>query len=119
MFEILGLTKRNDLLPQANITETFLRELLLLQLFLCYWQLLSSADNLCKQIGPNQARRRAWSGSKLFDTLMVFLKDFFFEKVNLKKNPDEKKHAKLTSIRRVKGLNQVISENVLNIFLIF
>ena len=31
---------------------------------------LTLSDNLCKQIGPR-------TGSKLFDTLMVFLKDFF------------------------------------------
>ena len=38
---------------------------------------------------------RAWSGSKLFDTLMVFPKDFFLKMmVNL--NDDDKKHAKLT-----------------------
>ena len=33
-----------------------------------------SADNICKS-GPTI--RRTWSGSKLFDTLMVFLKEFF------------------------------------------
>ena len=40
------------------------------------------ANNFCKQFGhrsgPNACR--AWSGSKLFDILMVFLKEFF-EKV--------------------------------------
>ena len=42
------------------------------------WQLLS-ADNLCKQFGPRsgQTKRQASSGSKLFDTLMVFLEDCF------------------------------------------
>ena len=37
-------------------------------------------------LDPDQAWKkcRAWSGSKLFDTLMVFLTDFF-EKVNFKK----------------------------------
>ena len=35
--------------------------------------LVSSADNLCKQFGP----RSALSGSELFDTMMVFLKEFF------------------------------------------
>ena len=53
---------------------------------------------------------RAWSGSKLFDTLMVmmvFLKDFF-EKVNMvnlkKKNIPQmtKKHAKLPSMQSFK-----------------
>ena len=60
-----------------------------------------SADNLCKQfgLGSGSTKCRAWSGSKLFDTLMVFLKDFF-----LKKNDFEKtlqttkiKHEKLPS----------------------
>ena len=44
---------------------------------------VSSADNLGKQFGPR-------SGSKLFDTLMVFLKEFF-QKLILKKNPAENK----------------------------
>ena len=39
---------------------------------------LSSADNLCKQFGlrsgPTQCR--SWSRSKLFDSLIVFLKEF-------------------------------------------
>ena len=44
----------------------------------CMWQLLSFADNLCKHFGSRSGptKSRAWSGSKLFDTLMVFLKDF-------------------------------------------
>ena len=80
-------------------------------LFPHLWRLLLSADNLCKQFGPRSGltKRRAWSGSKLFDTLMVFLKDFPFEKVNLKKkkkkkkNPPQmtKKHAKLPSMQIV------------------
>ena len=38
----------------------------------------------------------AWSGSKLFDTLMVFLKDFY-KKVNFKKkSPHNKKACKIT-----------------------
>ena len=39
---------------------------------------LSSADNLCKQFGPRSGSMfyQAWSGSKLFDTLMVFWKIF-------------------------------------------
>ena len=44
---------------------------------------LSSTDNLCKQFGPRSGPTEYCSlfGSKLFDTLIVFLKDFF-EKVN-------------------------------------
>ena len=37
-----------------------------------------NADNLCKQFGPR-------SGSKLFDTLVVFLKEFS-KKVDFEKN---------------------------------
>ena len=39
------------------------------------------ADNLCKQLGSRSEPRehRPWSGSKLFDTLLVFL-EWFFEK---------------------------------------
>ena len=57
-------------------------------LFPCCRGLLSSADKLCKQSGPRSGptKRQAWSGSKLFDTLMVFLKDLF-EKVNFQNNP--------------------------------
>ena len=57
----------------------------------------SSADNLDKQFGPRSGptNRRAWSGSKLFDILMVFLKEFF-QKVNFEKNRQTtKKHEKL------------------------
>ena len=55
---------------------------------------VSSADNLGKQLGPRSGptNRRACSGSKLFDILMVFLKEFF-QKVNFKKKSvDDKKH---------------------------
>ena len=45
------------------------------------------ADNLCKQFETR-------SGSKLFDTMVVFMKEFF-EKVDFeKKSEDDKKHAK-------------------------
>ena len=51
--------------------------------------------NLCKQFGSRSGptKCRAWSGSKLFDTLIIFLKDFF-EKIYLKKakNKNNKKH---------------------------
>ena len=57
--------------------------------------LVSSADNFCKQIGPRSGplKRWYWSESKLFDTQMVFLKEFF-EKLILKKIS-----------RRQKGMN--------------
>ena len=35
--------------------------------------LVSSADNFCKQFGPRSDQILSVSGSKLFDTLMVFL----------------------------------------------
>ena len=48
---------------------------------------MSSAENLCKQIGTRSdpTKRLAWSGSNPFDTQMVFLKDFF-EKVDFEIN---------------------------------
>ena len=54
--------------------------------------LVLSAVNLCKQFEPipGTMNRLALSGSKLFDTLMLFLKDFS-EKLILKKSADEKK----------------------------
>ena len=63
--------------------------------------LVSSADSLGKQIGPRsgQTKRLAWSGSNLFDTQMVFLKEFFknvdFDKNN-NKTADDKKAWKIT-----------------------
>ena len=56
-------------------------------LFLTLLSAVSSADNLCKQFGPRSGptKRRARSGSKLSEPLMVFLKEFF-EKVNFEKN---------------------------------
>ena len=46
------------------------------------YQLVSSAYILFKQFGPRTGptRRQAWSRSKLFDTLMVFIIYFFFKK---------------------------------------
>ena len=59
--------------------------------------LVSSADNLCKQFGPRSGltKRRAWSGSNLFDTQMVFLNEFFKNKWFWKNQQTTKKHAKL------------------------
>ena len=64
---------------------------------------MSSADNLCKQFGPRSGwtKHWAWSGFKLFDTLIVFLTDFL-DNVNFeKKQQIAKKPAKLPSIQRV------------------
>ena len=66
--------------------------------------LVSSADNLCKPFGPRSGRTEclARSECKLFDTLIVFLKEFF-QKVDFeKKSADNKKHAKLPSRQSVK-----------------
>ena len=63
---------------------------------LTLYPLVSSADNFYKLFGPKSGptKHQAWSGSKLFDTLMVFLKEFF-EKVDFEKNSaDDKKHEK-------------------------
>ena len=52
---------------------------------------MSSGDNLCKQIGP---------GSKLFDTLIIFLKEFF-ERVDFEKNQQKtKKREKLSQVAK-------------------
>ena len=60
--------------------------------------LVLSADNLCK---------RAWSGSKLFDTQIVFLK-VFFENVNFEKSAVDQNHEKLDNFEP----RNVISNNV-------
>ena len=60
--------------------------------------LVPSAGNFRKQFEPRSGptKCRAWSGSKLFDTLMVFLK------ISFEKNQQTtKKHAKLPSRQRV------------------
>ena len=43
--------------------------------------LMLSADKLCEQIGPRWCSKehRAWSGSNLFDTQMVFLKKLIWK----------------------------------------
>ena len=46
-------------------------------MFPCRCHILPSAENLCKQFGPRSGPTecRSWSGSKPFDTLIVFLKE--------------------------------------------
>ena len=69
---------------------------------LCYldlnlYFLVSSADNFCKQFGPRPGltKCRAWSGSNLFDTQMVFLKQFWKKRWFWEKNQQTtKKHEK-------------------------
>ena len=56
---------------------------------------LSSADIHRRQFGPRSGPTecRSWSGSRLLDTLMVFLKEFF-KKVNFeKKSADDRRKA--------------------------
>ena len=59
--------------------------------------LVSSADNLCKQFRSRSDPTfcRAWSGPKLFDTLIIFLEECF-EKVDFerKKNHQTTKEKK-------------------------
>ena len=53
---------------------------------LTLYLLVLSADNICKQFvsRPGPTKCRASSGFKLFDTLIVFMKEFF-EKVDFEK----------------------------------
>ena len=65
--------------------------------------LVSHAGNFCKQFGPRSGMTKchAQSGTKLFDTQMVFLKEFSqidFEK----KNSVNHKKAKLPRRQRLK-----------------
>ena len=60
--------------------------------------LAATANILCKQFGTRSGltKCRAWYGSKLLDTLMIFKKNCF-EKVNLKSTTaDDKKAWKIT-----------------------
>ena len=61
-----------------------------------YCLAITFADSL----NPDQARQicRAWSGSKLLDTLIVLLNEFF-ENVNFERNQQKtKKNAKVPSM---------------------
>ena len=66
--------------------------------------LVSSADNLCKQVGarsgPTQCR--GWSGSKLFDTWWYSRKNFSKTLILNKEQQMTKKHEKLFGRQRVK-----------------
>ena len=62
---------------------------------------------LCKQFGPRSGLKecRSWSGSNLFDTLIVFLKEFF-EKVNFENRLQTAVKAwKIPSMQRVYPLS--------------
>ena len=58
----------------------------------------SSADKLCKQFGsrPGPSKCRARSGYKLFDILMVFLKEVFENFHFEKKSTENEKALKIT-----------------------
>ena len=53
------------------------------------------ADNRCKKFGPRSGPTecRSWSGSKLFDTWIVYLKEFF-ENINFEKEGADDKSMK-------------------------
>ena len=59
----------------------------LIQLTMTLYHPVLSADNLCKQLRPRSGltKCQAWSGSKLFNNLIVPLKEFL-EYVNLETN---------------------------------
>ena len=65
--------------------------------------LVLSADNLCKQFEPRSGptKCRARSGSKLFDTLIVFLKEFFEKNHFEKKSVDDKSTSKITQHAKI------------------
>ena len=77
---------------------------------------MSSAENFCEQFGPRSGptKCRARSEFKLFDTLMVFLKEFF-GKIDFEKNEQTSKmHAKLPSKQSFRVL--VLHPFSLNVF---
>ena len=62
---------------------------------------MSSAENLSKQFGPRSVAKniRAWSGIKLFDTQVVFLREIF-KKVNFEKKQQTTKSMQNTKCRQ-------------------
>ena len=63
-----------------------------------------SADIPCKQVGPRSGWTKSRSGSKLFDTLTVYLKEFF-QNINFEKNQQTtKKHVQFFGMQRVNSL---------------
>ena len=75
--------------------------------------LLTATDNLCKQIGSRSGRKEL--RSKLFETLIVFLKEFL-EKLILKKfSKLHQKHEKLLSMQRDKYGSIILSWELTNL----
>ena len=70
---------------------------------LTHYLLVWSTDNICIRFRSRSGttKCRAWSGAKLFDTLMVFLK-YFFQNVWKRSAYDKKKYAKLPRRQWVK-----------------
>ena len=88
---LVGITKpvMTESLPISDLCDT---------LTVCL--LVSSDDNFCKQFGSRSGPTR--SRSKLFDTLMVFLKDVFENKNDSENitNIDDKKHGEKTTVAK-------------------
>ena len=57
----------------------------------CKCRLLLTYGN---SLDPYQAQHNVWSGSKLFDMLMEFLKEFFKKNIDLDINQQKKKRHK-------------------------
>ena len=71
-----------------------------------------------EQFGPRSGPTKLWacSRSRLFDTLIVFLKEFF-EKSDLKNQQTTKKHEKLPSRQRVKlTFTTAADDHILNVY---
>ena len=75
--------------------------------------LLSSANNLCKQIGPRPGptKHQAWSVSDLFDAQMVLRKEFFEKAVYEKNQQTTKKHEKHPKGKMLNNLKIYVLSN--------
>ena len=89
-----------------SVCQNMYNRLVIQSSFACQRRILSSDDNLYKQVGPRSGptERWAWSGSNPFDTPIVFLKDFF-ERINFENSQQTipKVNEKLPSIQRFKS----------------
>ena len=88
-----------DVIPWGYVPLPSVLQRLYIRSYITLCLLVSSTDNICKQFGlrSGPTKCRAWSGSKLFDTLMVFLKEFFKKADSEKNQQTTKKHEKLPS----------------------
>ena len=105
-FSSLALINANTLASTSFLSEYtwIITKLAYRNLTLCLLE--SSADNLYKQFGPRSGPIEcwSWSGSKMFGTLKVFLKEIFFENWLWKNSANSKKHVNLHSRKIVKSL---------------